>query len=154
METITINGKTLTKEQRGCYEDCRVVYTFTSKNGEPIAIEMCKCTVPERATKSDLMTLWVKNGYLSRRLPSYWSVDVQYETDRGAFIGYNPQIFGYRRFNYKGEQVECHHIINFDWILEATEENRIKLLAEIIKRADNKTPTPEKIYRETISATA
>lgn len=152
MEQIEINGRTLTKEERGMYKDCRTVYTFTSKNGEPITVEMCKCE--SSTAKNSFMNYAVKNGYLPRFLPFWWSVDVQYETDRGAFIGYNPQIFGYRRFSYKGEQVECHHIINFDWILEATEENRIKLLAEIIKRADNKTPTPEKIDRETIGATA
>lgn len=66
----------------------------------------------------------IKKGFIKERLKSYWHVTVYAYDKKGACCGrYNPQILpgGIK--------------INFDWVLEATEENKERILNEIIKRA-------------------
>ncbi|MCM1437822.1 MAG: hypothetical protein NC131_01230 [Roseburia sp.] len=147
---ITINGVEITTEQRTA---TNTFYHFTSKHGERITVELTKCVTPEKLGKNDLMCLWVKNGYLPAVLPSWFSVEVYAYDEKGNCWGwYNPQIIDYRKFDKHGKQIESRHIINFDWVFEATEQNRNKILAEIVNRANNKTPTVQKYEYETATA--
>lgn len=76
----------------------------------------------EKQVRTDLMTQWVKAGYLPQRMSSYISVTTCFTDKTGNCTGkYNPQ------FNKE-------HNLNFEYVLEVTEENTIKLLRECIRR--------------------
>lgn len=101
----------------------RTVYTFARSTaaGESLVVEFSRCESSN--TRGDCARLWYKHGYTSRILPTYWAVST-YATDadnncRGR---YNPTI------GADGK-------LDFAWVLEATEENRTKLLNEIMRRA-------------------
>ena len=99
--------------------ETRELYTFEDKNykGEKIQVEFIK-------SSGSLAQIWFEKGYTSKLLNTYWSVDVFATEENGHCWGkYNPTI-------KKGE-----HKLNFKWVLEATEENKQKILNEIIKRA-------------------
>lgn len=110
--------------------------TFKELNwlGELIQIEITKCT-PDIKSKNSLPRLWKKHGFIDRVLESYWSVTV-YVTDRqgNCWGRYNPQTKLFTRYE-KDKCVECRPVINFDWMFEATEENKQKIINEVIRRA-------------------
>lgn len=97
----------------------RTMYTFEQPNskGETIQVEFTKCS-------GSLSELWKKNGYTYTALKTWWGVHV-YATDNNnnCYNRYNPTI------------TKCANKLNFEWVLEATEENRNKILEEIKKRA-------------------
>lgn len=100
----------------------RTRYSFERKNikGERIVVELTRINCSDH----NFMELWVKHGYMKRMLPDYWNIDVYVHDREGYCWGrYNPQI---RKDTRK---------INFDWILEATEENKEKILEEVKRRA-------------------
>jgi hypothetical protein len=104
-------------------EGTREFYRFNDRNskGERIEVEFVKV---ENDYKGHLINVWYKKGFIKERLKSYWHVTVYAYDKEGACWGrYNPQILsGVTK-------------INFDWVLEATEENKERILHEIIKRA-------------------
>ena len=76
----------------------------------------------DKQVRTDLMTQWVKAGYLPHRMSSYISVTTYFTDKAGNCTGKcNPQ--------YNKE-----HKLNFEYVLEVTEENTIKLLRECIRR--------------------
>ena len=96
--------------------------TFTEANclGERIVVDLTKCE--NSGGKNSLPELWKAHGYLDRVLPDYWSVNTYVtDTDGNCTGKYNPQI------GSGGN-------IDFAWMLEATEENRERLLEEIDRR--------------------
>lgn len=92
------------------------IFEGENKNGECIEVELSKI----RAESSSIMDKWIKNGSIPKALPTWWSIDL-YVTDKdgNCYCLYNPQ------------ELPKSHKINFDWVLEGTEENRIKILEEI-----------------------
>lgn len=99
--------------------ETRELYTFEEKNhkGEKIQVEFVK-------SSGSLAKIWFEKGYTDKLLDTYWSVDVFATEENGHCWGkYNPTI---KKGEYK---------LNFKWVLEATEENKQKILNEIIKRA-------------------
>lgn len=103
----------------------RELYCFNDKNpkGERIEVEFVKI---ENDNKGHLINLWYKKGFIKEQLENYWNVTVYAYDKEGNCCGkYNPQILPH------GTK------INFDWILEATEENKDLILHEIIKRTYN-----------------
>lgn len=120
-----------TVEEKTPYSHC---YTFTERNDidERIIIEVVKCVTDNPADKKCMPYLWWKHGYINHVLLSYWSVHTYVYNDEGECWGkYNPQI------------KESNHI-NFEWMLEATEENLLYILKEVYQRANN----PENWNRE------
>ena len=104
-------------------------YTFTDTNakGEKIIIELSKCEDWKESKKS-LPKLWQQNGYIDRVLETYWCVETYVkDTEGNSFGRYNPQT------KYNAE--EKRMVINFDWMFEATEENKEKLINEVYKLA-------------------
>lgn len=67
--------------------------------------------------KYDNMYRWVQKGYINKPLCSFWGVDVYVEGKEKVYGDYNPTI-------KQGK-------INFDFILEATELNKVLLLNKI-----------------------
>lgn len=99
----------------------REFYHFNDRNskGERIEIEFTKI---ENDHKKHLINMWYKNGFIKEKLKSYWHVAVYVYDKEGNCCGkYNPQISSGTK-------------INFDWIIEATKENKERILNEIIKR--------------------
>ena len=96
------------------------IFEGENKKGECIDVELSRI----RAESSSIMDNWVRNGYIQKSLPTWWSIYV-YVTDKdgNCYGRYNPQ------------ELPKSHNINFDWVLEGTEENRIKILEEIERLA-------------------
>lgn len=102
----------------------RWLYTFLQKNekDELIQVEITKCESDN--SKKSIPNLWKKYGYMDTVLNSYWSVTVYATDEDGNCYGkYNPQ--------HKNDS----HKTDFNWMFEATEKNRIKILEEIERRA-------------------
>lgn len=101
--------------------DYCTVFNFTEKNkkGESLIVWLTKCE--DNGTKHSLPRLWHKNGNLDRILPTYWHVETFCTEPNGSCYGrYNPQIVFDKR-----------PTLNFEWMLEATEENKNRIINEI-----------------------
>lgn len=115
------------------------LYRFTekNKNGEIIEFTIDRCgdwNSPK--DKKCLPNLWKKAGYIDRFLPNWWHVST-YATDKdGNCRGvYNPQEKHLICKDKNGKTIESRMIIDFDFMFEATEENKKKIIDEIAKRA-------------------
>lgn len=119
-------------------EDCKVekmgstrtYYTFNGLTplGESIIVGMTAC-YPDNSYKNSLPNIWYRHGFISYVLPSYWSVDVYVYDERGCWGRYNPTT----KLHESGKRM----VLDFDWMLPATSENRDKILVEIIRRAND-----------------
>lgn len=121
----------------------RWFFSFKDVNekGEKLVIELTKCTDPN--LKNSLPKLWKIKGYIDRVLETYWSIQTYVKDTEGNSFGiYNPQ--------HKIETDEDgrkQSVINFDWMFEATEDNKIKLINEVYRlfsSAKGETATEEK----------
>lgn len=115
-------------------------YTFTEPNakGEKLVIELCKCE--DCPSKNSLSKSWKQHGFIDRVLETYWSIHTYVTDTEGMCYGrYNPQT----KLSEDGKR--C--VINFDWMFEATEENKEKLIDEVYRifsTATGETATEEK----------
>lgn len=101
-------------------------YEDTTPRDERIIVEFTRCE--NTGSKSCLPALWYKHGHTPTELPDWWSVRVYVcEAEGDCYGRYNPTDKLDERIN--------RHVIDFDWILPATEANREKLLREIERRA-------------------
>lgn len=101
----------------------REFYCLKDRNSkcERIEVEFVKI---ENDHKGHFINLWYKKGFIKEQLENYWNVIVYaYDKEGNCYGRYNPQILPH------GTK------INFDWVLEATQENKERILHEIIKRA-------------------
>lgn len=123
--------------------ETRWFYTFTDINrkGEKVVIELSKCT--NSSLPKSLPELWKKGGYIDRVLETYWCVETYVtDTEGNSFGGYNPQI--------KLSEDKKRMVINFDWMFEATEENKEKIINEVYRLASTakgKTATEKKYIK-------
>ena len=96
----------------------RKEFKFVNNKNEEILIWATK-TEHDRNFRNGLMNLWVKHGYLKKFISSTWHLELFVRDNEGnCWNKYNPQI------------IPGQHKINFNWMLEATEENLIKLINE------------------------
>lgn len=101
---------------------------FEDRNqlGEKILVEFSYCE--KFYGPHSLPNMWRKNGYIDRVLKNYWSISTYATEPNGMCRGrYNPQ----EKKSEDGKRL----VIDFDWMFEATEENALKLLKEVEKRA-------------------
>ena len=123
--------------------ETRWFYTFTEPNakGEKLVIELCKCA--NWGGNNALPVLWKKKDFIDRVLETYWSIQTYVTDTEGCCYGmYNPQ----EKLREDGKGM----VINFDWMFEATEENKQKLIDEVFRLfsvATGETATEEK-YRK------
>ena len=117
--------------------------TFNEKNkkGEELTIELLLCA--DSDSKNSLPKLWHKNGYTERVLDTYWNVNTYVKDSEGrSWEKYNPQT--------KRSEDGKRMVINFDWMMEATEENKNKIINEVYRifsEATGKSATEEKIEK-------
>ena len=123
--------------------ETRWFYTFTEPNdkGEKILVELSLCT--NSGSSHALPILWKKHGAIDRILETYWSIETYVTDTEGNCWGrYNPQT----KLSEDGKRA----VINFDWMFEATEENKEKLIDEVYRlasAAQGETATEEKIRK-------
>lgn len=106
--------------------ETRWFYTFSEPNakGEKLVIELRKCT--NCGGNNALPVLWKKHGYIDRVLETYWSISTYVRDTEGNCYGmYNPQ----HKLREDGKGM----VIDFTWMLEATEENKEKLIDEVFR---------------------
>lgn len=102
------------------------VFKFTNNKGETIEVEFISCEYDAKNPHS-LPRLWKKSGYVSEIFSRYiWAETYVTGKDGFCWSRYNPQ----QKTNEAGRTV-----INFDYVMEDTAENRRELLAEIVRRA-------------------
>lgn len=103
-------------------EGTNLFYTFDERTpkGELLQVGFWKVVNDH---KGHLINLWYKKGWLKEPVKSYWSIDVYVTDQKGeCHDRYNPTV-------------TKDHKVNFDWVIEATEENKEKLLDEIVRLA-------------------
>lgn len=97
-----------------------------NKKGEKIAIEVTWCFEPKHLKKT-LPYLWYKEGMTKEQLTEWWSIETTVtDSQNVSFRGYNPQV--------KFDETRKRNVINFDWMLPATDENLKALLLEVGRR--------------------
>lgn len=107
-------------------------YKFTEPNakGETLIIELSKCT--NGGGNNALPALWKKHGYIDRVLETYWSISTYVKDTEGSSFGrYNPQ----HKLSDDGKRA----VINFNWMFEAKEENKLKLIDEVYRMFSSAT---------------
>lgn len=106
----------------------RAFYTFTEKNHkkEKLVVEITEMDA-DNTYKNSLPNLWKKHGYTNKLYNSYLCVSCYCYNEEGyCFERYNPTI--------ELSEDKKRNVINFDWLLEVSEENKEKLLKEIYRR--------------------
>lgn len=98
----------------------------TNKKGEKISVEIMEI-FPDNTRENSLPNLWVKHGHTNKLYNSYLGINC-YVTDKdgNCYERYNPTI--------KLSDDKKRNVINFDYLMEVSEENKEKLLKEIYKR--------------------
>ena len=104
-----------------------VRFTEKNKNGETLEIWLTKCE--DFNNHASLPKLWKKHGYIDRILPNYWHLETFCRNKSGCWGFYNPQ----QKLHESGERYE----IDFNWLFEATSENKEKLINEVYRLFTN-----------------
>lgn len=107
-----------------------VRFASLTPSGEQITIELARVD-----GNSLLMARWIRERKLPAFLSSWWSVTV-YATDQGGTCRekYNPQNET-APVMYFNKPIGTHTVMNFDWVLEATEESKIRIIQEVERLA-------------------
>ena len=90
-------------------------------NGSDLVVEIA--TIEHHRGAGSLMSLWVNNGRMPRFVERTLNVNVFFTDESGRCV---------ERFNPTVKPGGC--VRDFDWVLEATQENEDRLLAEIERR--------------------
>lgn len=119
----------------------KIYITEKNRKDESLMIELSECTNP--GGKNSLPYLWYKAGYTDKILDTYLCVHTYCTDSEGGCSGkYNPQE--------KRSDDGKRNVINFDWLFENTEENKQKLINEVIRlfeSATGKSATQEKMEK-------
>lgn len=107
-------------------------YAVPNSRGETMTVCLIKCENSGRS--NSILNNWIENGYVDKTMQTWWSVDVFVNDSAGTWERYNPTVKPHIERDHKGKIIACRSELNFDWILEATEENAEKLLQEIEHR--------------------
>ena len=106
---------------------------------ETMVIEIVHCENP--GGNNSLPYLWHKNGYIDKIMKTYIGCNT-YVTDSEG------NCFGKYNVTSKMSEDGMRNVIDFDWLLEDTEENRKKIIekcVELFENAKGKSATEEKI---------
>jgi len=96
-----------------------------NKKGESLTVEITE-THPDNTSKHSLPNLWKEHGFTNKLYNSYLNVNCYCTDKNGLCWGrYNPTV--------KLSNDKKRNVINFDYLLEVSEENKQYLLNEIYK---------------------
>ena len=102
-----------------------------------MTIEIVHCKNP--GGKNSLPYAWHKNGWTDKVMETYVGCHTYvHDSENGCYGGYNVT----EKFDGK------RNVINFDWLLEDTEENRKKIIEaciELFEHATGKSATEKKL---------
>lgn len=119
----------------------KIYITEPNQKEETLTIELSECENP--GGKNALPYLWYKAGYTDKILDTYLCIHTYCTDSEGnCFSRYNPQS--------KRSDDGKRNVINFDWMFENTEENKQKLINEVIRlfeSATGKSATQKKMER-------
>lgn len=127
MKKANLIAKELGFNVKNSYEHTSYYYleddnnnTKTNSNGEALIVQISYC-------EGSNANLWHKMGYTKVLLPNWWFARC-YVTNKDnlCYEAYNPCV--------KLSDDNKRFVVNFDWTLEANENNFRKLLIEILKR--------------------
>lgn len=111
-------------EERPTSEGC-VNRWYYIGDDERFIINVTSCE-HNKKDKNDLMNLWIQHGFVRTFLPTTLHVDTYFTTERGDCYGwYN--ITHILKEELYGDKPYKRYILDFTYLLEATEEN-IKFL--------------------------
>ena len=117
----------------------KIYITEPNQKEETLTIELSECENP--GGKNALPYLWYKAGYTDKILDTYLCIHTYCTDSEGnCYSRYNPQT--------KRSDDGKRNVINFDWMFENTEENKQKLINEVIRlfeSATGKSATQEKM---------
>lgn len=94
-------------------------------NDGELVIEI-KTIKADRESKYDMMSRWVKNGYLPEFIPERLHVDTYFYDENGRCWGY---------YNPTEKRGGYGRVLDFDWMLPATPENEARIVAECLRMA-------------------
>lgn len=118
-------------------------YNYNGKNrkGETLVVSLSP-VVDEG--DNNIMKIWREKGYIPKTQMSWWALSVYVYDEKGCWGKYDPQT-EYYIIIHNGNIVRSYPQINFNWALEANEENRVKLLNEVerlfLEALDNEIET-------------
>ena len=98
-------------------------YEFINNKGEKVEIEITKCFTDPR-DKNSLPNIWKNSGFTKTLINNYLYVSTYVSIGDECFSMYNPFV------------IKNNHKINFDWLLEVSDENIEKILNEIYRLAN------------------
>lgn len=104
-----------------------IEYDMPTKDGERLQVAFIR-SINDHSSAS-LADSWFREGKTPTRLETWWSVTTYCYGERGCTSKYNPTMIRSIHHNEKGDYVVP--VNNYEWILEATEENMERILAEI-----------------------
>ena len=99
-----------------------------NKKGETMVFEITEIH-PNNKSKSALPVLWLKHGYTDKLLHNYFCINTYVTDSSGCWGRYNPQV--------KPSEDNKRHVINFDFMLEISIDNKDILITETLKRFFN-----------------
>ena len=107
---------TSTQELGG--KDDWICFIDSNAKGETMLLKISHC---ESYGKNSLPYMWHRDGYTDREINKYLTCRTYVETQNEPMMEkYNPQLTNLK--------------INFEWLLEDTEENRQSLIDEVARR--------------------
>lgn len=116
-----------------------VRFNDLTPRGEKLLVEITLCKADPK-DKQALPYVAKKLGWTDRVIPEWWSIQTFITDAEGNQWGdmYNPTVT-MEEYEYPDDGIKHETryspVIDFDWHLEATEENARKLLEEIERRA-------------------
>lgn len=122
-----------------CNNDDWVKVNGKNGKGETLEIQICHM----KSSDSSIINTWYKAGYIDTRLDTYLFCHTYVlDSEGNGSMKYNPTV----KLSEDGKR----NIVNFDWILTDTPENKVKIIEaciELFKAATGKSATEEKIER-------
>ena len=101
---------------------------FENKKGERILIELTRIE-HDRNDKHSLMNLWLKHGFLKEFKETTINLQTYvYDKDGQCWGWYNPTV--------KMSEDQKRQVLNFDYVMEDTPENREFLIAKVKELAE------------------
>ena len=101
-------------------------YNYNGKNrkGETLTVSLCP------VADNDIMKAWRREGNIPKTQMSWWALNVYAYDKEGCWGRYNPQT-EYHIVIRNGKVIREYPSLNFNWVLEANEGNKVKLLNEV-----------------------